>query len=602
MADSRIQEEIKNRVRESTDIVRLIGESVELKKAGASYLGLCPFHSEKTPSFSVNPARQFYHCFGCGESGDVFSFMMKYHRLSFPEALKELARRAGIELPRRTLSDADKRRIRQRESLYRVNEAAAAVYEKLLRDSPLADAARAYLMERGIPDEAARRYRLGCAPDPDRAGWRFLLDTLTRQGFRPEELEAAGLIVRRERGGWYDRFRNRVMFPIIDMSGRVVAFGGRILDDGRPKYMNSPESPVFDKSRLLFGLYQHRQSIRSADRALVVEGNFDLLSLAIHGIEEVVAPLGTALTRSHVRVLRGYCREVILLFDGDAAGLKAAMRSVPFFLAEQVDARVALLPEGHDPDTLVRDQGRAGIDRLVAGARELPEFVFVALVRRHGLTLEGKNRIIADLQPIFEAAPPRQRTLMATHFSEKLGVPPSTLAGRGGRVRRPDSGQESSSAPSSLAGIGIRDRQLLDFLFLYPEYLDELLAAGLEAVVESPLVLERIGFLKELAGRGLCTPETVFAHLEREEDRRYVAGLFARAGGDGEGDEPERQCRELVAWIRQQVGRHDEAELLRQIMEAQQSGDQEKLMSLLRRKQESGRKRAEFYDNMLKKE
>ena len=604
METFRAQDEIKNRVRESTDIVRVIGESVELRKAGVNYVGLCPFHAEKTPSFSVNPGRQFFHCFGCGESGDAFSFMMKYHRLSFPEALKELARRAGIDLPERTLSKNDQLRLKQRERLYAVNEAAAELFQQTLLQSPVAEHCRAYLLERGIPDQAREKYRLGYAPGPDQGGWSYLTGKLQKKGLAVADIERAGLAVKKEHGGYYDRFRDRVLFPILDMSGRVVAFGGRILGEGKPKYMNSPESLIFDKSRLLFGLAQHKEAIREQRRALVVEGNFDLLSLAVHGVENVVAPLGTSLTRQHVRSLRGYCEEVVLLFDGDAAGLKAAMRSVPFFLAEQVEARVVLLPQGHDPDTLIREKGAGGLEKMVERAMGLPEFVFDTLVKQHGLTLNGKNRIIAELQPLFKAGDSRQRSLMVAHFSEKLGVPPaqmSTVAVETTR-RAPVAGGEIQG--SRFKQLSRQHRQLVDFLILYPELLDELLDAGLEVVVRDPLLLDFIAFLKQTAAAGPCTPETIFSALADGVERDYVAELFMRAGTveQEDGTWQREMCDELVGWLRQRGRLQNEAGLLQQIREAQQVGDQEKLMELLKRKQECGRKRTEFCDNMLKKE
>lgn len=600
------QDEIKNRIRESTDIIRLIGESVELKKAGANYLGLCPFHAEKTPSFSVNPGRQFFHCFGCGESGDVFSFMMKYHRLSFPEALKELARRAGIELPERTLGRAEQEQLKRRDRLYAINEAAAVLYQKTLFESPAAKPARAYLGERGIPEDASMKYRLGYAPGPDHGGWNFVTNLLQKNGMAVADIERAGLAVKKEQGGYYDRFRDRVLFPIYDMSGRVVAFGGRILGEGKPKYMNSPESLVFDKSRLLFGLYQHRETIRKQRKALVVEGNFDLLSLVVHGIDNVVAPLGTALTRQHVRSLRGYCEEVVLLFDGDAAGLKAAMRSVPFFLAEQVEALVALLPEGHDPDTLVREQGTSGIDTLIDQALALPEFVFETLVKQHGLTLNGKNRIIADLQPLLAAGDASQRALMIAHFSEKLGVPPGRMSRAAVRVISPATVAVQGKRRSSFESLPRRYRQIVDFLILYPEFFDILLAAGLEAVVmRQPALIDFMDFLKELAGSGECSPETIFSSLSDGPERDYVARLFMGIGGrEGrEGaEQQEMMCEELVSWLRENSSQRDEADLLEQIRMAQQAGDHETLMELLRRKQECGRKRTGFCDKLLKNE
>ncbi len=604
MDNFQAQSEVKNRVRESTDIVRIVGESVELKKAGANYIGLCPFHAEKTPSFSVNPGRQFFHCFGCGESGDVFSFMMKHHRLNFPEALKELARRAGIELPERTLSGAEQERLRQRERLYVVNEAAALLFQNVLAESPLAEPATNYLRDRGIPDDAKKTYRLGYAPAPENAGWNFLTGLLVKQGLAIADIERAGLAVKKEHGGYYDRFRDRVLFPIFDMSGRVVAFGGRILGDGKPKYMNSPESLVFDKSRLLFGLYQHREAIRKQRRALVVEGNFDLLSLAVHGVDNVVAPLGTSLTRQHVRSLRGYCEEVLLLFDGDAAGLKAAMRSVPFFLAEQVEARVALLPEGHDPDTLIRLKGVNGIEDLVEHALGLPEFVFNTLVKQYGLTLSGKNRIVDELQPLLKAGDAAQRSLMVAHFSEKLGVSPDKMLMSAVKVSTREQVVADGQGRSPFERLSRQQRQLADFLLLYPEYLDDLLAAGLETVVSESILADLIRFLQERKAAGDCTPEAVFTALADGAERAYVAELFMRTAGDAAMDEARQRemCDELVYWLGQQNRQQDEAGLLQQIREAQMAGQQGELMKLLKRKQEYGRKRTEFYDNMLKKE
>jgi len=468
----------------------------------------------------------------------------------------------------------------------------------------MAESCRAYLVERGIPEDAREKYRLGYAPGPDQGGWSYLTGKLQQKGLAVADIERAGLAVKKEHGGYYDRFRDRVLFPILDMSGRVVAFGGRILGEGKPKYMNSPESLIFDKSRLLFGLAQHKEAIRKQRRALVVEGNFDLLSLAVHGVENVVAPLGTSLTRQHVRSLRGYCEEVVLLFDGDAAGLKAAMRSVPFFLAEQVEARVVLLPQGHDPDTLIREKGAGGLDELVERAMGLPEFVFDTLVKQHGLTLNGKNRIIAELQPLFKAGDSGQRSLMVAHFSEKLGISPDRMSVSAIQASRPVPVIETEVRGSRFKQLSRQHRQLVDFLILYPEFLDELLAAGLESVVSDPLLLDFISFLKQTAAAGPCTPETIFSALGDGVERDYVAELFMRAGAveQEDGSWQQAMCDELIGWLRQRNRQQDEAGLLQQIREAQQAGEQDKLMELLKRKQECGRKRTEFCDNMLKKE
>ncbi|MFP7753789.1 DNA primase [Thermodesulfobacteriota bacterium B35] len=607
MAAPDSRDEAKNRVREAADIVEVIGECVQLKRTGSRYTGLCPFHAEKTPSFSVNPQGQFFHCFGCGESGDVFSFVMKYHHMGFPEALETLARRYHIDLPRRRLSDRDKARIRERESLYHVNETAAAIYRQCLESGDRSRGAREYLRQRRVPAEAIARYGLGYAPGPEDGGWDFITRRLQAKKISVADVERAGLAVRRERGGHYDRFRDRIMFPILDMSGRVVAFGGRILGDGRPKYMNSPESAVFDKSRVLFGLFQHRQAIRQSRRALVVEGNFDLLLLAVHGIDNVVAPLGTSLTRSHVRLLRGYCDEAILLFDGDAAGLKAAMRSVPLFLAEQVEGRVAILPEGHDPDSLVREQGPEGIQALVEGATSLAEFVFDSLVRLHGLTLSGKNRIIGELQELVrQSSDPGQRSLMAAHFAEKLGVAPERFLSRAG-TGRPAAAARGGGEAASREAIPRRERQVLDFLILYPEYFPELQEAGLEEVVSGKMTCQVIDALKRASAAGSCTPEQLLALLEGEEERSYVTGLLMREPEIDFDDEEARNmqikamCQELITWIGLFRHRRSGRDLLRRINEAQARGDTALLMELLRRRQEEERKRTGFSDNLLNK-
>jgi len=593
MTSSTLRDDAKNRVREAADIVQVIGEYVELKKAGSRYTGLCPFHAEKTPSFSVNPQGQFFHCFGCGESGDVFSFVMKYSRLSFPEALKELARRYQVDLPEPKLSDAERQRLREREMLYRVNEEAARIYQRFLAESPAAEQARDYLDRRGVPAEAVESFRLGYAPGPEEAGWSFILSGLQALQFNGADIERAGLAVRKEHGGFYDRFRDRILFPILDMTGRVVAFGGRILGEGKPKYMNSPESPIFDKSRLLFGLYQHREGIRQQRRAIVVEGNFDLLLLAAHGFVNVVAPLGTALTSSHIRSLRGYCDEVVMLFDGDSAGLKAAMRSVPFFLAEQVDARVALLPTGHDPDSFVREKGAEGVALLVDQANPLAEFVFDYLVRQHGMTLQGKNHIAQELQQIVAAGTDQvQRSLMIAHFSEMLGIPPGQFeAGLPAMTAgRP---QPRQSFREVLRNLPRKQRQLVDFLIFYPEFLDELLAAGVEAVITSQPVHEIIATLKELAATGTASPDRLLAALPEESgERHYVAELLIAGGqldGDERGTSERLLCDELLAWLRGQQRQKDSADLMQRINEAQRSGDTELLMQLLQQKQEMGK-------------
>ena len=597
------RDEIKNRVREAADIVQVISESVELKKAGTRFTGLCPFHAEKTPSFSVNPQGQFFHCFGCGESGDVFSFMMKYHHLTFPDALKDLARRYQIDLPERKMSDADRVRMRQRDQLYNVNQEAMQLYQACLKNSDQAADARKYLQERGVPQNIIEEYELGYTPSPDVVGWKFVTTRLQAKKISAIAIEQAGLAVKKDNGGYYDRFRDRVLFPIYDMSGRPVAFGGRILGEGKPKYMNSPESMIFDKSRLLFGLHQHRDAIRKSRRAIVVEGNFDLLLLAVHGIDNVVAPLGTALTRSHIKSLRGYCDEVVLLFDGDSAGLKASRRSIPFFLAEQMEGRVALLPEGHDPDSLVRESGAESVLELVDNAKPLAEFVFSALSQEHGLTLSGKNRIMAELSDLVrEASDPSQRDLMVAHFSEKLGVSPARFMSGVPRQEQPVQQRRPSIQMGSIAHLPKKQRQLVDFLVLYPEFLETLDKGGLGELACEPVALEIIDRLRQLGQEGAFMPEKLLTLLSGRVERQYIADLLMRGSvGEGE-DEPEGQelCDELLVWLESVRLQQHQANLQKQINAAQQAGDTRLLLELVRKKQEIVAKNPAFTDNFLK--
>lgn len=584
------RDQIKNTIKDAADIVQVIGECVELKRAGSRFTGRCPFHNEKTPSFFVNPQGQFYHCFGCGEHGDVFSFVMKFYHLEFPDALKMLAQKFGITLPERQLTASEQAHLHQRKLLYQANEEAVAVYQTCLRHPKWGKIARAYLEKRGVPQEYIDRYRLGFAPETDQAGWQYLFDQLTAKGLTAEVLEKVGLAVRKDQGGHYDRFRGRVMFPILDMTGQVAAFGGRILGDGQPKYMNSPESPIFEKSQLLFGLQQHRQAIRQARRALVVEGNFDLLSLVVHGVENVVAPLGTALTRKHVHSLRSYCDEIVLFFDADSAGLKAARRSIPYLLAEQVEGRVALLPEGHDPDSFVREQGAAGVNELVKSARPLPEFVFDALVREYGLTLAGKTRIVGELrQMLAEATDRDQRELMVSHFCAKLGVSPGYFQ------RQADNVTSRKQIPAvqqdvSSQNMPRRDRQLVDFLLFSPQSLGVLQEAGLEKVLTHPLARSIVAHVGRHVQKGPCQPEDLLTDVADAKVEQYIVARLTETSMIAEAPElreesVSRPVDELCSWLHFECQRRDEAAIQQRIVEAERQGDMELVQQLLREKQ-----------------
>ncbi len=376
-------------IRERVDLIALIRETVKLERRGRSFVGLCPFHPEKSPSFHVSPERGFYHCFGCKESGSAFDFVMKLEGLTFPEAARRLAERAGVELEQ-TQTDAERREAdaarRGKEELYGVNSLAAHYYETMLREHPLARFARDEIERRGLVAtdptgpiaDALQAFRVGYAPD----GWEGLVNYLRQQGISPIVAEKVGLIHSRKSGqGHYDGFRHRLMFAIIDVQGRVVGFSGRVLPDPQTgavdktvgKYINSPESPVYRKGETLFGLYQARQATRDRDETILVEGNFDVVSLHARGVKNVVAPLGTAFTPAQAKLLRRFAPSVVLLFDADAAGRKATREARATCREAGLSAKVAVLPDGKDPDDLARERGEEGVRAVVAHARGILE-------------------------------------------------------------------------------------------------------------------------------------------------------------------------------------------------------------------------------------
>jgi DNA primase len=355
-------------IRQAVDIVDIVSGYVSLRQRGKNYFGLCPFHQEKTPSFSVNPQMQIFRCFGCGAGGNVFHFLMRIEGVSFPEAVKMAAERAGIPLE---LEEGEGERARLQELLYEANKLAADFYREQLF-GPEGKTALEYLRFRGLTEETLETFGLGYAPE----GWERFAVWAGKKGISPEVLEQAGLIVRREGGGFYDRFRHRVMFPLFNLSGKVVGFGGRRLteDESSPKYINSPETPIYKKGETLYGLYQAREAIRASDTAIIVEGYMDLISLHQSGIRNVVATLGTALTPEQARLIRRYTRNAILFYDSDSPGFKAALRGAEVMLSEEMEVKIASVVPGEDPDSYVRTRGAGAVLRELGRAESLISF------------------------------------------------------------------------------------------------------------------------------------------------------------------------------------------------------------------------------------
>jgi DNA primase len=359
--DDKIQQ-----MRDGYDIYELVSRYVQLKRSGANHVGLCPFHAEKSPSFSVNPGRQIFKCFGCGVGGDVFEFLMRIEGLNFPEAAQRIAAEMGIDIEERKASAEEDRRRLEREKLQRVNAIAAEFFHRQLLDSAEAEACRQYLNKRGYGRTSAAEYQLGYAPD----SWDALSNHLAQRGVDLAEARTLGLIRSRENAdGDYDLFRNRLMFPIHDLSGRIVAFGGRILGEGQPKYINSPESPVYHKGQILFGLYGARQAIRQAAEVILVEGYFDQLALARAGVENAVATCGTALTNDHAQLIKRYAKRALLLFDNDKAGRSATFKSMDLLLPAGLETAVIDLDAGEDPDSFLQKRGKEAFAERLKAAR-----------------------------------------------------------------------------------------------------------------------------------------------------------------------------------------------------------------------------------------
>lgn len=376
-------------IRERCDLVEIISAHVALRKTGRTYKGLCPFHNEKTPSFNVDPDRQLWKCFGCGEGGDVFSFVQKIENLTFGEAAEQLARKVGVKIEH---SEQAARALSERDRLFRANNLACTFFRKML---PSSSKAQAYLAKRGLTKSTVEKYRLGYAPD----SWDGLLNILKQERVSPADAVKAGLIKPRESSqGFYDIFRDRLMFPILDSQERVIGFGGRVMGDGEPKYLNSPETPLFIKNRTLYGLNFARKAITSSDSVLIVEGYMDVIAAQEAGFENTVATLGTALTEEHVNVIARFTRNVILSFDADSAGMKAALRSSPIFERAGFNTRILSMPKGEDPDSMLRGGNVSGFANVIASAVPIPDFKIKLIIAKHDMhSDEGKASALKEI-------------------------------------------------------------------------------------------------------------------------------------------------------------------------------------------------------------
>ena len=495
-----IPEDKVSEIRHAADIVEIVSESVSLRRAGKNLVGLCPFHAEKTPSFTVSPDKQIFYCFGCGAGGNVFSFVMKQEGTAFADAARALARRYGVDLPEKPLSGQDQKRISEQEALFAINRAAADFFHQTLLRQANAAAAREYLTRRGLTSETLAAFQLGYAPK----GWDQLLGFLTRKRFAPSLLEKAGLVVARKEGtGFYDRFRDRVIFPIWDEQSRVVGFGGRVMDDSTPKYLNSPETPVYLKRRVLYGLHRAKEACRAEGTVYIVEGYLDLIALHQHGILNAAATLGTALSPDHIHLLTRFAGHLVLVYDSDEAGIRSAQRCVDLFWKEHVDFRrgdvfredradthILVLPEGHDPDSFVFQHGADEFRRYArTDQKSIVGFLMDSAVRRHGLSTEGKIRIVSDLQaPLSAINDSVARALYVQQLSERIGVSETAILAKlkepvtAPATRRPTEAAADRVDTAAIEPSVRMEQRIISMMLQFPEIISVVVASNILAL------------------------------------------------------------------------------------------------------------------------
>ncbi|MBN1540972.1 DNA primase [candidate division KSB1 bacterium] len=514
---SRISPDKVDQVRQASDIAEVVSGYLSLKQRGKNYFGLCPFHPEKTPSFSVNPEMQIFHCFGCGAGGNVFTFVMMMEKITFPEAVRMLAQAAGIVLPEdeQNLSD-----VREKEALFVANKIAHDFFSDNLLHSPEAKAARSYLLSRGIDQQMMQTYAIGYAPDR----WDGLIRYAAEKQLGEEVLLRAGLVIQNESGRIYDRFRNRITFAVHGISGQLVAFGARRMndDDNSPKYINSPETDIYQKRFTLYGLFWAREAIRRNKRAIFVEGYTDVLSLAKIGLQEVVATSGTSLTQEHARLIRRYTPQVVLLYDADSAGAQAALRGADILLENGLDVLICTLPLGSDPDDFARREGLKGIETLFQSARPLMDH------KIDQLNSEGQMRSAAQraeatrllLDSVSKVNDRLQQSYLLRELASKLQVEESVLWSELKKsTRRTHRATESEAeAPSENTFFytkrGSAELGVLETILLFPQLTPHIMT-----------VLSHADFKNREIARIFRQIETDLLHQSEYDPQSYVASV-----------------------------------------------------------------------------
>jgi DNA primase len=545
------------KVKQQADIVRVVGEYVRLKKTGQNFTGLCPFHQEKTPSFAVHPVRQIYHCFGCGAGGDVFKFVMELEKCPFPEAVRAVAEKCGIPIPRpRERSPEERHESQQRSALVEMHRDTAAFFTRQLEQASEGKVASAYLEDRGLDRAAITRFGLGFAPSSGDALVRHL-----KSKYSEKLLEPSGLVSRDSNGRFYDRFRRRIMFPIANDAGKIVAFGGRAMGDDQPKYLNSPETPIYSKSNVLYHLDRAKESLRQSDFGILVEGYMDAIAVARAGIVNVIASCGTSLAEPQIKLLGRFTRRIVVNFDPDTAGQAATERSLALLLEKEFEVRVLVLPGGSDPDKFLNEQGADAYKKLLADAPPYLDYLIARARRMDRSSAAGKLASLNFLMPYLQRVPNKLvRSEWATRIASELGVDEPVLREA---LRRAAAERRSEVKPQAeLLAPAIRpaERRLMQMLFEAEGFRERLAQEILANRLHQGLETERIFEVLVNKAGGQLDAATLAAALE-ERDRRTLFEVLFEPSAEATWEEAE-SC---LGVLRSRSLRQELAELQKQI-------------------------------------
>jgi len=577
-------------IKDAVNLVSIVSEVVPLKKTGRNYSGLCPFHPEKTASFTVNEEKQIFHCFGCGLGGNVFTFLMHYHHLNFPETVSELAERLRIPLPKGQPGRISETGQDLKEALRNLHARTAEFYHQLLMKEKNGQKGRDYLKYRKMNSKIAEEFYLGYAPE----GWDTLVSWVAREKVPIPLLEQSGLVIKKDKGGHYDRFRNRLLFPIYDEQKRIIGFGGRALGQENPKYLNSPESVIFNKGRVLYGLPQAASTIRNLNQAVIVEGYFDLLSLHLHGFKQAVATLGTALGPFQIRKLKGMAEDLVLLFDGDPPGVQAALRSVSLFQQEGVSARIKVLPPNTDPDSYIFQVGGERFGAELEQAEPMMTFFFNQQIKEVKPQVLDQARMVERLLPHLTALNSEvERAYYVSLVSDRLKIPELVLwrSLKDSKKPRWDSGRiQNSLKDEQVPGL---EWAMIEATMRIPRAATILLNEDQADFFQSPEARTIYETMKQtFREQGEVNPGLLLDRLEDQSLKNRVSALAIRTFVDQKDEET--FLSDLIKRIHLRQLQHQEKALFREIRTKEKFGITEELKTLLGMKKELLRRRKEI--------